>query len=495
MKKVLNYIMRGYVLIMLCVFPLFILPQGYNGIDVVKYRFFEYVTCAMIVSALLMVLLMIPGAVKSGELKASSFKPAATDICAAAYLIICVIAYTQSSYRSEALYGFNGWFMGLLSQIMFVLIYFIVSRTTETGKYMYVLPLAAGMIVYGIGIAQRFGYDFGGFYRELTAYQIAEFLSTQGQITWYSSYAMLILPIGMYVYIMSEKTIPRVIGGLYLCLHGMMVCTIYSDSAYIGAGVTFIVYLVYVIRHEEKLSRFMETVMIFAASFCVIGAFKQLLAYRVVHAFYGSEDLSNMVTDLKVAIPVFAVSGIVYMIVRIKPKLIYVCLGVAVAAMIIFACFNGDTLGRWLTFDDSWGSYRGLTWRLALETYGELPVKYKIIGTGPDTFSYIVYGLHADELAHTFGSSVAVNAHNEWINTLINEGILGLIAYAGIFISSFIYGIRSLDKRPEAIICIAAVCAYICHNFFCYQQCVCTPVVFIFMGLCMANICQPENDQ
>ena len=74
-------------------------------------------------------------------------------------------------------------------------------------------------------------------------------------------------------------------------------------------------------------------------------------------------------------------------------------------------------------------------------------------------------------------------AHNEWFNMLVTQGILGVIAYIGIFVTALIRGAKTAKYNPVVIPLMALVVAYMSHNFFCYQQCICTPVVFIAMAM------------
>jgi hypothetical protein len=58
-----------------------------------------------------------------------------------------------------------------------------------------------------------------------------------------------------------------------------------------------------------------------------------------------------------------------------------------------------------------------------------------------------------------------------------------LAAYLGIFISSIVRASKHVKDEPVLIALMAGILAYIGHNVFCYQQCICTPVVFIFIGI------------
>jgi O-antigen ligase len=90
---------------------------------------------------------------------------------------------------------------------------------------------------------------------------------------------------------------------------------------------------------------------------------------------------------------------------------------------------------------------------------------------------------YAAEVAEYWHGLQLACAHNEWLNMLVTEGFLGLAAYLGIFISSMVRASKHVKEEPVLIALMAGILAYIGHNVFCYQQCICTPVVFIFVGI------------
>ena len=66
---------------------------------------------------------------------------------------------------------------------------------------------------------------------------------------------------------------------------------------------------------------------------------------------------------------------------------------------------------------------------------------------------------------------------------LINGGVFGLLSYMGIFVS-MIY--RAIHRKTENFLLIgiaAAVVSYMAYNFFCYQQILCTPFIFLLLGM------------
>ncbi|MBR2274660.1 MAG: hypothetical protein IJ873_01140, partial [Lachnospiraceae bacterium] len=102
--------------------------------------------------------------------------------------------------------------------------------------------------------------------------------------------------------------------------------------------------------------------------------------------------------------------------------------------------------------------------------------------------SEFAYEFHTREMLLKWGNKVLANAHNEWLNTAFTLGITGFLSYLSIFASAFIQFIRRKNISALSIAGAAAVASYVCHNFFCYQQVLCTPFIFAIIGICKANI-------
>ena len=118
-----------------------------------------------------------------------------------------------------------------------------------------------------------------------------------------------------------------------------------------------------------------------------------------------------------------------------------------------------------------------------MKVFSEEKWWHKLFGIGPDCFSSYLNAYYSAEEALLWGEKQLTNAHNEWLNILINAGIMGAAAYLGIYVTA----IRSFmqNHRQDILLAgIAAACvSYMCYNFFCYQQVLCTPFIFILMGI------------
>jgi O-antigen ligase len=108
---------------------------------------------------------------------------------------------------------------------------------------------------------------------------------------------------------------------------------------------------------------------------------------------------------------------------------------------------------------------------------------HRIFGVGPDCFNSYAKAYHRDEVKLMWGDKLLTNAHNEWLTMLINGGVLGAAAYVGIYVTAAVRFLRGRG-RNYLLTGIAASCvSYMCYNFFCYQQVLCTPFIFILMGI------------
>lgn len=136
-------------------------------------------------------------------------------------------------------------------------------------------------------------------------------------------------------------------------------------------------------------------------------------------------------------------------------------------------------------FDERWGSSRGTTWVDGLLVYRSASWLQRLFGIGQDCFS--IYGYDVPELAARFEvewpGQRLTNAHNECITYLVNLGAFGLMTFVGIFWSSIKELIEKAAKEPMCYVYAACLMSYFFHNQFSFSQVLCTPYVFMMLGL------------
>jgi len=126
---------------------------------------------------------------------------------------------------------------------------------------------------------------------------------------------------------------------------------------------------------------------------------------------------------------------------------------------------------------DEFATYRVHIWRNALKAYPDRP----IIGSGPDTFYYAF----PKEAQKVIGQTYE-NAHNEYIQILICQGIIGLVCYL-IFIGALlIKSVPKAFKNPLLMAVLAAFAGYCVQAFFNLSVPIVTPMLWVFAGM-LAN--------
>ena len=79
----------------------------------------------------------------------------------------------------------------------------------------------------------------------------------------------------------------------------------------------------------------------------------------------------------------------------------------------------------WLRFSDSWGTDRGKVWAYCLRLYREFPLPEKLLGGGCGILAEL------DVRHRIFPDAILDAAHSEYIQILLNWGLLGLFSWLG----------------------------------------------------------------
>ena len=149
--EVEQYVIFAYLFCMLSIFPLYYKEQYYKIGDA-KFNFFWKASIIFIlVSGFFFVIKMVVGQLgfsnkwnkkgneqsySTNEFNENSFIKLIDNLtfldCAVFIYGICVcLSYAFSNYKEYAFKGASGWEMGLCSQLIFVAIYFFISRKKE----------------------------------------------------------------------------------------------------------------------------------------------------------------------------------------------------------------------------------------------------------------------------------------------------------------------------------------------------------------------------
>ena len=125
------------------------------------------------------------------------------------------------------------------------------------------------------------------------------------------------------------------------------------------------------------------------------------------------------------------------------------------------------------------GSNRIRIWNNVLSTLHEAP----LLGKGPDTMlleRFEKFSTFYPTLNKTLTTSIDI-AHNEYLNILYHQGILGLISYLTLIVSVLKRAIPSRDTCTEAL--AVAVVSYLSQAFFGFSMCLVSPFFWVILAL------------
>ena len=134
---------------------------------------------------------------------------------------------------------------------------------------------------------------------------------------------------------------------------------------------------------------------------------------------------------------------------RIYTVILVILLIVFLAAFVLFNTAYreaGGIAGKYLVIDSDWGSDRGKIWAHVFNMFREFTPLRKLIGGGSGCIAAY------DKDLRIFPDAILDSAHNEYLNILVNSGILGLTACFGFLIFSILNALKSQNAYKYALL-------------------------------------------
>ena len=192
-KDIFSSVVGAYVLITLCVFPVFTTDMYFN-ILVDKYYF--YLVSTIGATAILLVLTAVFAFIDSKEYSGenirritSGLRPrslikslSVPDICVLIFFLVSGLSTICSEWLYEAFWGNMGRFMGCFMWIFYIAGFLIITLFYRPERWHMDLFLMAGMIVSLWGILDYFYMSPFGWQQGSIPYEALDFSSTIGNI-------------------------------------------------------------------------------------------------------------------------------------------------------------------------------------------------------------------------------------------------------------------------------------------------------------------------
>ena len=526
-----NAVVNYYLLVMFAVFPLFVsvffdgsfpfmhFDNGFFGIRHQKFYFFIAVSAIALIVEVMLIITNISADKKDNTLRKSFFDTlSVTDWAAAALLVSCTLSTIFSSHPDLAFWGEItigsggiGRNNGLFLIILYLLLYFMISRLYRFREYVFVgLSVSCG-IVYLLTVLNGYYIDPLNMLTQFKTSQpnvYMEFFSTIGNKNMLASFICVTLPALFVMSVITEKLWKRVLYLVSTGLGAMAMLIGDSDSALLGMGVFLMVFLVVFVRNITRLKRYFLALTVMLASFKLARLFSLMMNdnYKELGDLIKLLLFSPLVYVLLTAAAL--ITAALYLLDSKKPDLtvpkavpviIGACFGVMVAAVLsvffYFSVIDTETdlgsMEKLLRMNDAWGTHRGIMWLRSFNIFGDANLWQKLFGTGPDTF-YFAFEPYFSQLQE-YGNSSTDAAHNEYINYLITIGLVGTISYLVFTGSALVRGFKASKKYPVALACAGAVVCYLAQATVNIALPIATPLFFLFVAMCEGCARQPEE--
>ena len=504
---VVNSLVNYYLAIMFSFFPLFLTEQ-YAHARMDKYWFYLIATGILIISVGLCMLMSSSEAKRLGNEKPLITPLSITDILMLSFLGLAVISTVFSAYPTESFLGTGGRNNGLLLLMMYTLMYFSITRNYVYKDYVFIIYLSVSAIIALLTVLNFFYIDPLGMLKGYDAATIEDFGSTLGNKNIIAAFMCVYLPIAVMIFVVTENKVLRALGGVAIVFAYTGLLCANSTSDIFGLLIILPVMAIFSARRYTYLRRYLLALTILFISGKILFLFATLVGdnnkgFEFMQAFLIYHPLTY--------VPI-AVFGGLYLVMlllgkngepRYPAKAVQIILlslfsvGI-ISSLSLFMYFSfKDTttdLGDFekiLRFDDYWGTHRGFMWRVSFEEFGKYNIFQVLFGTGPDTVYYVLKP-HFGELEARFGDASTDCAHNEYINYLLTQGVLGLSAYLGVMISAIVRGLKAAKKQPMVLAFIGAVICYLAQSTVNLYNPIVTPSLFIFLSLTEA-VCRNEE--
>lgn len=490
----MQYIVRVFVLAMFTFFPLN-MSSNWTLVQT-KVRTLYLLLMLALISAVFVLFYQVTQGRKlkvdfRGFLK--SIRP--YEYAILAYWVIMLVSALLSSYPEYVWKGSTDRTEGFFMQSLYLLLFLLVGRFYRP-KMQDMLVLCVGCaVVCGYGIFQYYGLDFF----QLSAngeYGPKMFLvSTMSNKNVASTYFTIAFCVGYVCFVQKTARwywafLPATLITFYMLVLGD------TESGYIGVLVAGALSLALVVKDRRCAARLCLLLAGCFALLWVHGLVYPLLAVDWPFGAFPPSNVGGFLSVLPFAAAFFAVLTAGFQFLKVPtPKLPakawrfgWPVLLVLLIALLAFSLptiaeasgiYSLQELTKILQGDisDSFMSGRMFTWRRAITLVPE----HLWLGTGPDSFSRAFMPFYLESV--DFMGVWFDKAHNEYLQLLIDVGLLGLLAMLAVYFTTFWQARKRYTKDTIVLATGVAMLCFVVQAFFNFSTPIAHPIVWTMWGV------------
>ena len=478
----------------LCVFPLYI--DKFSNLGVVKFT--GICTLCWAFALWLGALAAIGAKPRPGRL------PWRSDhaLWALGAVVVSGVVSTALSLSPQAsFWGLGGYYGGCM-MVLFTAAVYLAARAFAPQKILNGLVFCLGIttaLVTVLYVLNIFNIDLIGTYADTAVVERAQFFSTLGQKNFCSGFMAFALPLVFYAFLTARGVRHTVLYGIPAFFGGLALAVVDAEGLALGIGAAVLVLLC----QKDFTTRTLRRVAVIGTFFFFNAGWMQYMRTHV-YTQGGKPMLAALGhvgwTGFFVCLAVWAV---LYFGLRGREIPLYkagravagvMLLGAVVLALLANFWPGFPSLGRLddvLIFNDDWGTYRGIAWRITAEAWLAQPLWRKLFGVGPGMMHTAVAAWAGADITARMKTFYA--AHNEYLELLLTTGVAGLAAWLW-FVAVHLRKAAKNWLRPGVAPVTLALVSYLAHAAISIRVSMIFPEIMLLFALLQVFCLPPEEE-
>lgn len=476
-----------YIFFMLVIFPLFF-TDGMFNLYLDKRNFFLF--CSIAYICVILPAAMV-GLYDWGNKMSAPRKP---DMIFFLILMSALIISTVFALDfSRTFFEMSSRTVSGLCFLFCMLSFLGIRQYGKAGKLLLWTWIGGSTLLYLFGIFSACGFNVLNIQYGLTPEQMRVYLTPLSNTNFNTCYVCLMLPPIMVMYMLCKERLTQILCGINIYLGFLFTLFIKTESSILAIILGLILLGYFALETNSWSERYIHITGIYLGAKLTI----HILLNLFPGSIYSFNGLGLLLLSNKLLICELVCYAVFFLLWNwkmdfIREKLasarkLLVIIGISLAccciACVIFANVNATNISKnsflhKLILTDSTFSGRGYIWIRTATALKEEPIGRKLIGNGLNSFRTLMRLTRMLPAGDNFA-----DPHNEFMQMAVDMGVLGLIGYFGLLISSLVKGLKNWRKDKFQVVAILTLSVYMIQALANEYSIYTLPLLFIFLGL------------
>lgn len=356
--------------------------------------------------------------------------------------------------------------------------------------------MAGSAVIYLFGILCSCGINF--MHIQDGVENRSYFLSPLGGCNINATYVCLMLPLLMVMFLVGEGLFSQIVSGVYLYMGFLFSFFIKTESSAITMIFGLFLLGYFALEKKEWFGRYTQVVGIYLGAKLTI----RILLYLFPAHLYPFDGINLKLLDLRTILVEAACWGLVAVLQRWKKDIFRgavfrirkYLLGAAGAAALLFVIslvavnLMGEAVPegsvfRHLLITDTTFNARGFIWRETVDLLREEPLINKFFGNGLGSlYDKVYFGADREALLGYMGGNAFYDPHNEYLQCLVDMGIVGFVGYVGLLAATLVRALRRWKGNDWQMAVALTLSVYMVQALVNAYSIMHLPLLFIFLG-------------